>query len=167
MGWVYFKSLLHFVMFCVFFELNQKTMYKIILILLFIPFFSMSQPSTQSTLKNVLGTALESCCNDPMTGYWRDGYCRTASEDQGTHVVCAVMTDEFLTYTKSRGNDLTRAIPAYQFPGLKAGDKWCLCILRWLEAEKAGVAPKINLAATDVKALDYTTIEFLKKYALD
>lgn len=132
-----------------------------------IPLYTMSQTTEKSTTLNVLGTALESCCNDPMTGYWRDGFCRTATEDQGTHVVCAVMTEEFLEYTKSKGNDLTRAIPAYQFPGLKAGDKWCLCILRWLEAEKAGVAPKISLASTDDKALEYTTLEMLKKYRLD
>jgi len=137
------------------------------LLLFSIPLYTMSQTTEKSTALNVLGTALESCCNDPMTGYWRDGFCRTANEDQGTHVVCAVMTEEFLAYTKSKGNDLTRAIPAYQFPGLKAGDKWCLCILRWLEAEKAGVAPKVALASTDDKALEYTTLEMLKKYKVD
>nr|WP_081927623.1 DUF2237 domain-containing protein [Nonlabens ulvanivorans] len=116
---------------------------------------------------NVLGTALESCCTNPMTGYWRDGYCRTASEDYGTHVICAVMTQEFLDYTKSRGNDLSTPIAAYSFPGLKPGDKWCLCILRWLEAEKAGVAPQINLMATDDAALKYTSLELLKKHAIE
>lgn len=119
-----------------------------------------------NTPQNVLGTQLESCCNDPMTGYWRDGYCRTASEDRGTHVVCAIMTTEFLEYTKSRGNDLTTPNAAYRFPGLKPGDKWCLCILRWLEAEKAGVAPQIVLASTDDAALKYTSLELLKKYAV-
>lgn len=117
-------------------------------------------------LLNVLQTPLQSCCTDPMTGYWRDGLCRTAAEDRGTHIICAVMTQEFLDFTKSRGNDLSTAIPAYQFPGLKPGDKWCLCILRWLEAVDAGVAPLVDLAATDVKALNYTTIEVLKKHAL-
>lgn len=116
--------------------------------------------------QNVLGTPLLSCCTDPMTGYFRDGYCRTASIDRGTHVVCAIMTEEFLTYTKSKGNDLTTAIPQWNFPGLKPGDKWCLCILRWLEAEKEGVAPKINLKATDLRALDYTSLEVLQKYSL-
>ncbi len=116
--------------------------------------------------QNVLGTPLLSCCTDPMTGYFRDGYCRTASIDRGTHVVCAIMTEEFLTYTKSKGNDLTTAIPQWNFPGLKPGDKWCLCILRWLEAEKEGVAPKINLKATDLRALDYTSLELLQKYSL-
>lgn len=134
---------------------------------IFIYFTAMSQTTQKPKALNVLGTTLESCCNDPMTGYWRDGFCRTASEDQGTHVVCAVMTQEFLDFTKSKGNDLTRPIPAYQFPGLKAGDKWCLCILRWLEAEKAGKAPKVVLSSTDDKALDYTSLELLKKYAIE
>lgn len=126
----------------------------------------MAQNNDSSIKLNVLGTALESCCNDPMTGYWRDGYCRTASEDRGTHVVCAVMTQDFVDYTKSRGNDLSTPIAAYQFPGLKPGDKWCLCILRWLEAEKAGKAPLVNLTATDDAALKYTTLELLEKYAV-
>ncbi len=129
-----------------------------------ISFTTMAQSTISTQPLNVLGTALESCCNDPMTGYWRDGYCRTASEDRGTHVVCAVMTQEFLDYTKSRGNDLSTPNPAYRFPGLQPGDKWCLCILRWLEAEKAGVAPLINLSSTDSAALKYTTLELLKKY---
>ena len=115
---------------------------------------------------NVLGTLLELCCNNPMTGYWRDGICRTASEDYGTHVVCAVMTQEFLEYTKSRGNDLSTPIAAYQFPGLQPGDKWCLCVLRWLEAEKAGVAPQINLKATNDAALKFTSLDLLKKYEI-
>ena len=117
--------------------------------------------------KNILNKPFKSCCTDPMTGYWRDGYCRTAQEDQGTHVVCAFMTQEFLDFTKSRGNNLSDPIPAYNFPGLKPGDKWCLCILRWLEADKAGKAPKVDLEATDIKALDYTTLDLLKKYRMD
>ncbi|WP_405252799.1 DUF2237 family protein [Dokdonia sp. Asnod3-C12] len=116
---------------------------------------------------NILGSSLIGCCSDPMTGYFRDGYCRTAGIDQGTHVVCAIMTEQFLTYTKSKGNDLSTPIPQWNFPGLKPGDGWCLCILRWLEAEKAGVAPLVKLAATDQKALEYTTIDMLKKYAYD
>ncbi len=120
-----------------------------------------------SKVFNVLGSPLIGCCNDPITGYFRDGYCRTASIDRGTHVVCAIMTEEFLTYTKSKGNDLSTPIPQWNFPGLKPGDGWCLCILRWLEAEKAGVAPLVKLAATDQKALEYTTINMLKKYAYD
>lgn len=116
--------------------------------------------------KNVLGEPLIACCTDPMTGYFRDGYCRTVDEDRGTHVVCAIMTEAFLTYTKSKGNDLSTPIPHWSFPGLKPGDGWCLCITRWLEAKKAGVAPKIKLEATAHEALNYTTLELLKEYAL-
>ena len=116
--------------------------------------------------KNVLGTSLQSCCLEPLTGFYRDGYCKTGEEDFGTHVVCAVMTDEFLEYTKSRGNDLSTPIPEWRFPGLKAGDKWCLCVLRWLEAEKANKAPKVILQATHEKALQYTTLLLLESYAL-
>ena len=116
--------------------------------------------------KNVYGEPLIGCCSDPMTGFYRDGYCRMSNADTGTHVVCAQMTSEFLDYTKSKGNDLSTPIPAYQFPGLVPGDKWCLCISRWLEAEKQGVAPLIDLNATDQKALDYTSIDVLKTYAL-
>ncbi|CAL2088462.1 conserved hypothetical protein [Tenacibaculum sp. 190524A05c] len=113
---------------------------------------------------NVLGEPLQSCCAEPATGYFRDGYCRTASHDYGTHIVCAVMTDEFLEFTRKRGNDLSTPIPHWKFPGLKAGSKWCLCISRWLEAEKHGKAPKVILEATDKKALQYTTLEKLKSY---
>lgn len=116
--------------------------------------------------KNVYGEPLIACCMDPMTGYFRDGYCRTMPEDTGTHVVCAIMTEAFLTYTKTRGNDLSTPIPYYNFPGLKPGDKWCLCISRWIEAEKAGVAPKVDLHATHEKALAFTSIEVLVQYAL-
>ena len=114
---------------------------------------------------NVFGTELQLCCTSPMTGYFRDGYCRTMAMDTGTHVVCAVVTREFLEFTRQRGNDLSTPIPQWQFPGLKPGDKWCLCISRWLEAEQAGVAPKIVLEATSEKALEYTSLELLIKYA--
>lgn len=113
---------------------------------------------------NILGTNLKPCCNDPATGYFRDGFCRTIQEDSGTHVLCAVMTQEFLEYTKSRGNDLSTPIPYWNFPGLKVGSKWCLCISRWLEAEQAGKAPFVILEATHQKALEYTTLELLQKY---
>ena len=113
---------------------------------------------------NVLGTKLEPCCTDPVTGYFRDGFCCTISQDAGTHVVCAIMTTEFLAYTKSKGNDLSTPKPQWQFPGLVAGSKWCLCISRWLAAEKAGFAPKIILEGTSQKALDYTSLELLKQY---
>ena len=116
--------------------------------------------------KNVLGTKLKSCCTDPMTGFYRDGYCKTGAEDYGTHVVCAEMTEAFLTFTKSRGNDLSTPIPAYQFPGLKPGDKWCLCALRWKEAYEAGVAPPVVLERTHKKALEFIAIDALKAHEL-
>ncbi|MCE2611566.1 DUF2237 domain-containing protein [Flavobacteriaceae bacterium D16] len=113
---------------------------------------------------NVLGTKLIPCCMDPVTGYFRDGLCRTMAMDTGTHVVCALVSEEFLTYTKSKGNDLSTPIPQWQFPGLKPGDKWCLCISRWLEAVDAGVAPSIILEATHKKALEYVSLQMLKRY---
>ena len=100
-----------------------------------------------------------------MTGYFRDGSCRTISEDTGTHTVCAVMTDEFLRFSASRGNDLITPAPHYQFPGLKSGDKWCLCVSRWIEAEKANKAPKLILEATHEKTLNYTSLDVLVKHA--
>ena len=115
--------------------------------------------------KNVFGEPLQICCNDPMTGYFRDGLCRTISEDKGTHTVCAIMTDDFLSFSASRGNDLITPMPYYQFPGLKEGDKWCLCVSRWIEAEKAGKAPKLILEATHEKTLEYTSLNLLVKYA--
>lgn len=115
--------------------------------------------------KNVFGEPLQICCTDPLTGYFRDGLCRTISEDTGTHTVCAIMTAEFLRFSASVGNDLITPIPYYQFRGLKAGDKWCLCVSRWIQAEKAGKAPKIILEATHEKTLKYAPLETLVKYA--
>ena len=115
--------------------------------------------------KNVFGEELKVCCTSPMTGYFRDGNCRTISEDTGTHTVCAIMTDEFLDFSLSKGNNLITPIPYYNFPGLKAGDKWCLCASRWVEAEKAGKAPLVILEATHEKTLDFTCLETLVKYA--
>ncbi|CAH1001242.1 hypothetical protein LEM8419_02141 [Neolewinella maritima] len=114
-------------------------------------------------MKNVLGTALQGCCTDPMTGFYRDGVCRTGPQDTGRHVVCAVMTEEFLTFTKSRGNDLSTPVPAYAFPGLKPGDGWCLCALRWKEAYEAGMAPPVRLEATHESALKYVSLEALRE----
>ena len=114
--------------------------------------------------KNVFGEKLHICCTSPMTGYFRDGSCRTIGEDIGTHTVCAIMTDEFLSFSASRGNDLITPAPHYQFPGLKAGDKWCLCVSRWIEAHKAGCAPKVILEATNLKTLDYVSFETLLEY---
>lgn len=115
---------------------------------------------------NVLGTALKPCCTNPATGYFRDGYCRTIQEDSGTHVICAVVTKEFLDFTKLRGNNLSTPIPQWDFPGLIPGSKWCLCISRWLEAERAGKTPFVILESTHQKALNYTTLELLKKYEI-
>jgi uncharacterized protein len=114
--------------------------------------------------KNVLGKPLEQCCTAPMTGFYRDGYCKTGDADTGSHVVAATVTQEFLEFTKSRGNDLQTPRPMYDFPGLKAGDGWCLCALRWREANEAGVAPPIKLEATHEKALKYIPLEILRKY---
>ena len=115
--------------------------------------------------KNVFGEPLQICCTKPMTGYFRDGLCRTISEDRGTHTVCAIMTNDFLAFSALQGNDLITPMPYYEFPGLKVGDKWCLCASRWVEAEKAGKAPKVILEATHEKTLEYTTIETLIKHA--
>ena len=115
---------------------------------------------------NVLGGQLEGCCTNPMTGYYRDGFCRTGGQDFGLHVVCAEMTAEFLEFTKSRGNDLSTPHPEFQFPGLKAGDRWCLCASRWKEAFDAGVAPPVILSATHPRALEVVSLNELKKHAL-
>ncbi len=117
--------------------------------------------------RNVLGQQLEICCTSPMTGYYRDGKCNTGGGDFGAHVVCAQVTEEFLAFTKSRGNDLSTAVPAFNFPGLKPGDRWCLCASRWKEALDAGVAPPIVLSATHASALEYVSLEELKQHAAD
>ncbi|NBT57601.1 DUF2237 domain-containing protein [bacterium] len=115
--------------------------------------------------KNVLGTELLSCCTHPPTGYFRDGFCRTDEKDWGRHVVCAVMTQEFLDFSLSRGNDLITPRPESLFPGLKPGDRWCLCALRWREAYEAGVAPTVNLESTHQKALELIPLEALVAHA--
>ncbi len=120
-----------------------------------------------SGAKNVLGSQLETCCTNPMTGFYRDGMCNTGAGDVGMHVVCAQMTEEFLTYTKAQGNDLSTPVPAFAFPGLKPGDRWCLCALRWKEAFDDGVAPPVILAATHAAALEYVSLADLKQHALD
>ncbi|MEM8779573.1 MAG: DUF2237 domain-containing protein [Cyanobacteria bacterium P01_G01_bin.49] len=119
-----------------------------------------------SDAKNILGTDLQACCTHPMTGYYRDGYCRTGGQDFGVHVVCAQVTDEFLAFTKQQGNDLSTPIASYNFPGLKSGDRWCLCASRWQEAKEAGVAPPVILEATHARALEILSLEELKQYAL-
>ena len=114
---------------------------------------------------NVFGEPIQICCTKPMTGYFRDGLCRTVSEDTGTHTVCAIMTNEFLEFSALKGNDLITPMPYYNFPGLKEGDKWCLCVTRWIEAEKEGKAPKLILEATHEKTLEYTSMDKLIKHA--
>lgn len=104
--------------------------------------------------KNILGTTLQPCCFDPVTGFFRDGFCKTNHLDKGTHVVCAYLTEEFLAFTKSKGNDLSTPHPEFDFPGLKPGDCWCLCAQRWQEAYLAGVAPPIKPESTHEQALE-------------
>ncbi len=115
---------------------------------------------------NVLGTPLLACSFDPLTGYCRDGCCNTDHNDHGSHVVCAKVTQAFLDFSVSRGNDLVTPRPEFRFAGLKAGDRWCLCARRWLEAFQAGVAPPVVLEATHRKALEIVTIEQLQACAL-
>ena len=117
--------------------------------------------------KNVLGTELKSCCNDPMTGFYRDGFCRTGGIDYGAHTVCAVMTEEFLEFTVKVGNDLVTPVPEYQFPGLKVGDRWCLCVERWKEALIAGKAPPVMLEGTHMLSIEFVSLEDLQAHAVD
>ena len=115
--------------------------------------------------KNVLGGSLEPCCFTPRTGFFRDGYCRTDCTDIGLHVICVQVTAEFLEFTKSHGNDLSTPHPG--FPGLKPGDRWCVCAVRWQEAKQHGVAPPVILAASHIKALEIVTLEELMEHALE
>lgn len=115
---------------------------------------------------NVLGQPLVACSYDPLTGYFRDGCCNTREDDTGSHVICARMTAEFLEFSLARGNDLITPRPEYRFQGLKAGDRWCLCAMRWQEAFVAGVAPPVVLASTHVRALDFVPLEALQACAL-
>jgi uncharacterized protein len=117
--------------------------------------------SMSGASKNVLGGALQCCCLSPKTGFYRDGFCQTGPMDTGSHTVCAVLTNDFLDFTKRRGNDLSTPRPEYNFPGLKEGDKWCLCAARWLEAQKAGHAPLVDLDATNEKALNIVPKDLL------
>lgn len=116
---------------------------------------------------NVLGGPLAVCCQDPVTGFWRDGSCNTGPEDRGVHTVCALMTAEFLAFSKAAGNDLSTPMPEYGFPGLKPGDKWCLCAARWLEAQRAGKAPRVVLESTHRRTLEVVPLELLKQHARD
>lgn len=125
------------------------------------------EENMKRSAKNVLGGELLSCCTDPLTGFYRDGHCYTGADDYGTHIVCARVSEDFLGFSVSCGNDLVTPLPAYHFPGLQPGDYWCLCVTRWVEAYKAGVAPPINLEATHEKALEYVSIEVLLSYAVE
>ncbi len=137
-----------------------------LLFLLYTTAMKAQNESVKTQAQNVLGEPLQVCSVDPLTGYFRDGYCHTNLRDYGTHVVSAVMTDEFLTYTATCGNDLTTPNAKFSFPGLKPGDRWCLCISRWVEAERAGVAPPVHLESTEISALKFTTLDKLKEYAI-
>ncbi len=116
---------------------------------------------------NVFDEPLETCGEDPVTGFYRDGCCNTSEQDGGSHTVCAVLTEEFLDYSRTQGNDLITPRPEFGFPGLKPGDRWCLCASRWYEAEQHGAAPRVHLKATHRRALERVPLETLKPYALD
>ncbi len=117
--------------------------------------------------RNVLGGPLEPCGTDPVTGFYRDGFCSTGPEDVGSHTVCAVVTGEFLAHQRQVGNDLVTPRPEYRFPGLQPGDRWCVVAVRWLQAYEAGVAAPVVLAATHARALDVVPLEALRKHAVD
>ena len=119
-----------------------------------------------SSAQNVVGGELEICCTSPMTGFYRDGCCRTGAEDFGLHLVCAQVTPAFLAFSKAQGNDLITPIPQYGFPGLKPGDRWCLCVSRWKEALDNGVAPPVVLAATHASTLEYVSMDDLNAHAV-
>ena len=117
--------------------------------------------------KNVLGLELEVCGTDPVTGFYRDGCCNTGAGDVGTHTVCAIVDDRFLEFSRNQGNDLITPRPEYWFKGLKNGDRWCLCAMRWEEARQAGCAPKVKLTSTNIKTLEFVTLENLKEHQID
>ncbi|MGI9016014.1 MAG: DUF2237 family protein [Euzebya sp.] len=117
--------------------------------------------------QNVLGGPLEACSVDPMTGWFRDGSCRTGPNDRGSHTICSVMTEDFLEHQRSIGNDLTTPMPQYQFPGLKPGDRWCVTAPNWLRAHNDGVAAPVVLASTTEAALLVVPLEVLRQYAVD
>jgi uncharacterized protein len=119
-----------------------------------------------ASASNVLGTALHPCSLDPMTGFFRDGCCRSGADDLGLHLVCAEVTEDFLEFSRSRGNDLVTPVPEFHFPGLKPGDRWCLCVLRWREALEAGVAPNVVLEATHISTLEFVDLEDLQDHAV-
>ena len=116
---------------------------------------------------NIFNEPLEACSFDPVTGFFRSGCCETSVQDSGSHTVCAIMTEEFLKFSKSKGNDLSTPVPAFDFPGLNSGDRWCLCAARWLQAYEAGSAPSIIARATHRRALEIIPMEVMKEFSLD
>ncbi|MGA7326895.1 MAG: DUF2237 domain-containing protein [Rhodomicrobium sp.] len=117
--------------------------------------------------KNVFGEPIGPCSESPLTGFFRDGCCNTSPQDFGSHTVCAIMTDDFLAFSKRAGNDLSTPAPEYGFPGLKSGDRWCLCAARWQQAFEASMAPRVVLGATNEKALEILALQDLKRFAID
>jgi len=117
--------------------------------------------------KNVLGTELETCSMDPVTGFYRDGCCNTGGSDMGLHTVCIEVTADFLKFSKQQGNDLSTPFPQYEFPGLQPGDRWCLCVERWKEALEAGMAPHVKLDACHISTLEFVDLEDLQQYAVE
>lgn len=127
----------------------------------------MRDPDKPSSARNVLGSELTGCCDSPATGFYRDGYCHTGPQDIGSHTVCVKVTQEFLDFSVQSGNDLVTPHPEFDFPGLKPGDRWCVCVARWREAFEAGAAPQVMLTATHEKALEVVTLDQLKQHAAD
>ena len=127
----------------------------------------MRRPPQPEPSLNVLGQQLQPCSTDPVTGFFRNGACDTCAEDRGSHTVCAVMTAEFLAFSKACGNDLSTPRPEFGFAGLRPGDKWCLCAARFMEAHEAGSAPRISLTATHRRALEIVPMEILREFALE
>ena len=117
--------------------------------------------------KNVFGEEIETCCESPITGFFRDGFCHTDDTDEGVHTICVSMTEDFLEFSKSKGNDLSTPRPEFNFPGLKEGDSWCLCAERWVEAYEVSMAPKLYIKRTNLRTLDIVPFEILKKFAID
>jgi len=117
--------------------------------------------------KNVFGEEIETCCESPITGFFRDGFCHTDETDEGVHTICVSMTEDFLEFSKSKGNDLSTPRPEFNFPGLKEGDGWCLCAERWVEAYEVSMAPKLYIKRTNLRTLDIVPLEILKKFAID
>ena len=124
-------------------------------------------PEPMEASENVFGEALESCSEEPLTGFFRDGCCNTSDQDAGSHTVCVQVTREFLEFSRFRGNDLSTPRPEFSFPGLKAGDRWCLCAERWLEAHAAGMAPRVYLRSTHKRALEVVPLQVMREYAAD